>query len=109
MKRERDIERRLRQEVGAMGGCFLKFVSPGQDGVPDRIAIFPDGRLVFVELKTEVGRLSDIQRYQIAILRELHQQVCVVYGEDGAEGFLRDMRDHVVSSMVYDAEGRHEI
>ncbi len=101
MEREKDIEANIRREIMKMGGMFLKFVSPGNDGVPDRIAIFPDGRIIFVELKTQHGKLSQIQAYQIDRLLNLNQQVCVVYGKYGAEIFLKDMREHVVQSMAY--------
>ena len=103
--REREIEAWIRGEVEKLGGLWLKFVSPGNDGVPDRVAIFPDGRTVFVELKTAMGHLSRVQRYQIRRFRERHQQVCVVYGKRGAVDFIRDMADHVVSSGEYRDEG----
>ena len=102
MESERDIEAWLRTQIEGLGGLFLKFVSPGADGVPDRIAIFPDGRVVFVELKTATGKLSAIQDYQIRKLMEHHQQVCVVYGMEGARDFMADMRALMVSSVVYD-------
>ena len=107
--RERDIEAWLRTRIEGMGGMFYKFTSPGEDGVPDRIAIFPDGRIVFVELKTKYGKLSRIQEYQIGRFLERHQQVCVVYGEEGASKFLRDMKNHVVSSVAYSAEGEYDL
>ena len=103
--RERDIEDWIKGEVEKLGGLWLKFVSPGNDGVPDRVAIFPDGRTVFVELKTAMGHLSRVQRYQIRRLRERHQQVCVVYGKRGAVDFIRDMADRVTSSGEYRDEG----
>ena len=64
MDRERDIERHLRRKVEVAGGLALKFVSPGNDGVPDRIVIMPDGKVTFVELKAPRGRLSALQRWQ---------------------------------------------
>lgn len=103
--REREIEAWIKGEVEKLGGLWLKFVSPGNDGVPDRVAIFPDGRTVFVELKTAHGQLSEAQKYQIRRLRERRQQVCVVYGKRGAVDFIRDMADHVVSSGEYRDEG----
>lgn len=45
------IEGRLRQEAKKRGGMALKFVSPGMNGVPDRIVLMPGGRMAFVELK----------------------------------------------------------
>lgn len=99
--REREIEAWIRGEVEKLGGLWLKFVSPGNDGVPDRVAIFPDGRTVFVELKTAHGQLSEVQKYQIRQFLQRYQQVCLVYGDYAAREFVRDMAGHVVSSMVY--------
>ena len=77
---EREIEKVLVSEVKKIGGRAYKFVSPGNDGVPDRIVVFPDGQIVFVELKTKSGRLSKIQRVQCEWLRVLKQKVRVTYG-----------------------------
>ena len=49
--RERDIEKQLVKSVKNAGGIAPKFVSPGLDGVPDRIVLLPEGRMAFVELK----------------------------------------------------------
>jgi hypothetical protein len=65
------------------------------------VAIFPDGRTVFVELKTAHGQLSEVQKYQIRQLLQRHQQVCLVYGDYAARKFVRDMAGHVASPMVY--------
>ena len=54
---ERELEKIFVAEMKKLGGYAYKFVSPGNDGVPDRIAIFPDGRLVFAELKADDGGL----------------------------------------------------
>ena len=69
MMRERDIEKILVGEVKRMGGRAYKWVSPGNDGVPDRIVIFPGRRPVFVELKTETGKLCPLQAAQVAKLK----------------------------------------
>ena len=49
--RERDIEKCLVSEVKKLGGRAYKWTSPGNDGVPDRIVIFPGRPPVFVGLK----------------------------------------------------------
>ena len=56
--KESQIERRLVEGVKRLGGMCLKFVSPGTLGVPDRIIITAKGRVIFVELKAETGRLT---------------------------------------------------
>lgn len=88
--RERDIERILTQEVKRLGGRAYKWVSPGNDGVPDRIVIFPGRSPIFVELKTEEGKLTALQSAQLKRLRELGQQTAVVRGIDGLSWFFRD-------------------
>lgn len=105
MKRERDVESRLRKQIEDMGGLFWKFISPGNNGVPDRIAVFPDGRIVFVELKTARGVVSKTQSYQISRLVTMHQQVCIVRGVTGMRAFLRNMQEHSVESIDYDSDG----
>lgn len=54
--REKFIEQRLVREVKACGGICPKFVSPGMDGMPDRLSLLPDGRMAFVEVKAEIRR-----------------------------------------------------
>lgn len=87
---EREIEKVLVSEVKKLGGRAYKWVSPGNDGVPDRIVIFPNMRPIFVELKTERGKLSPLQKVQVERLRKLGQDVCVVYGIDGLSQFFQD-------------------
>ena len=85
---EAAIERKLVQGVKALGGRAYKFVSPGNTGVPDRMVILPGGRVVFVELKTERGRLSRVQEFQIGIMERLGCEVKVLYGQEGVTWFL---------------------
>lgn len=96
--REKTVEARLRHGVEKMGGACLKWTSPGQDGVPDRIVILP-GRVIFVEMKTETGKLSKVQEYQIDRLRRLKQTACVVYGAEGVRQFLRDLEEGRIRSV----------
>ena len=45
---ERDIEQRLVTAVKAAGGWCPKFISPGTNGMPDRIVLMPQGKMGFV-------------------------------------------------------------
>ena len=89
---EKDIERFLVNEVKKMGGTAYKFVSPGNDGVPDRIIIIPGGGIIFVELKSETGRLSALQTRQIKRINSLGQQAIVLKGMDEARRFVVALR-----------------
>jgi len=88
---ESQIERRLVQGVKAKGGMCLKFTSPGTPGVPDRIVLTPDGRVYFVELKTEIGRLAKIQRWVISEMQKHGAQVRVLHGTDAVKEFLDEI------------------
>ena len=89
---EKDIESFLVRKVREMGGAAYKFVSPGNTGVPDRIVVLPGGRIIFVELKTETGRLSVLQERQIAKLRKMGCDVRVLYGKKQVEEFLGECK-----------------
>lgn len=52
--RERFIERKFVEAVKKKGGFAPKFVSPGLDGMPDRIVLFQIGKIAFVELNITV-------------------------------------------------------
>ena len=59
--RESIVERKLVTEVKRRGGLAPKFISPGFDGVPDRLVLFPGGRLAFVEMKAPGKKLRPLQ------------------------------------------------
>ena len=87
-KRERDIESGLRRSVERMGGKFMKFTSPGNDGVTDRIAVLPGGRVWFVELKREGEKPTAIQEWQIEQLRKLGCNVALITGKHEARAWI---------------------
>lgn len=49
--REVTLEKKIKDFVESRGGLFLKWVSPGYTGVPDRILLLPGGKISFVEIK----------------------------------------------------------
>lgn len=92
--RERDIEKWLRRQIENMGGRAFKFTSPGNDGVPDRIAVLPGGRIYFIELKADGGRLSPLQVWQQNQLSELGCNVRTIRGMDEARSFLEEVAEN---------------
>lgn len=82
---EKALEKAFVRKVQEHGGITYKFVSPGNAGVPDRIVIAPDGWVWFVELKTETGRLSKMQEYQIGRMLKQNCDVLVLYGKRDVE------------------------
>lgn len=88
---EKEIERRMVKLVKERGGLCYKFESPGNPGVPDRIIITPTGQVVFVELKTTVGSLQRIQRWQLEEMRNCGADVRVVKGWDAAKALVEEV------------------
>lgn len=93
--KESAIEKKLLEGARRLGYKAYKFISPGNDGVPDRI-IMGRGRAIFVELKTETGKLSPVQKVQIAMLLRLGQDVRVLYGPKDVEKFLTEVAAYEV-------------
>lgn len=91
-KMEKEIERYLKREIEKLGGLLLKFVSPGNDGVPDRIAIMPDGRVWFIEFKMDGGDLRPLQAYWAVTLLDRNQHVTAIRGMYEARAFVELLR-----------------
>lgn len=91
-KPEAMVENHLVRKAKARGWKAFKFVSPGNSGVPDRIVV-GNGRVVFVELKSPVGKLSELQKKMIAQLKELGAEVHVCYGKEEVDAVLEGMAD----------------
>jgi len=90
-KTEAEIEKKMTTGVKDLGGLCLKWVSPGNAGVPDRIVIIR-GAVFFVELKTETGHLSALQKNMIRKLIRQGMAVIVLYGEKDVDNFLDTLK-----------------
>lgn len=85
--REDVIEKHLVNEVKNAGGIAYKFVSPGRRGVPDRIVVLPNGRVVFVECKAPGEKPRPDQLREHERLRAMGQTV-VVLDSKNVEGII---------------------
>ena len=81
--REKTIEQKLVQAVKAMGGIAPKFVSPGFDGMPDRLVLLPQGIIAFVEVKRHGEKPRPLQEARHGLLRRLGFDVYVL--DDGEQ------------------------
>lgn len=93
--RESEVEKLLVGGIRKLGGRAFKWVSPGNDGVPDRIVVLPGLPAVFVELKTVTGKLTPLQRVQLKRLRDMGQAVRVLYGEREVAEFLEECKERL--------------
>ena len=90
--REKKIEEKLVKEVKRYGGKCWKFVSPGTDGVPDRIVLLHKGRIAFVELKAPGKELRPQQKKRKRELEELGFKVYVLDNEEEIGGIINEIR-----------------
>ena len=88
---EKSIEKRLVKAVKEQGGLCPKLISPGMDGMPDRIILLPGGRLGFIEVKAPGERPRPIQEKRIQGLRNLGFRVFVVDSPEKIGGILDEI------------------
>ncbi len=88
---EKYIEQKLVAAVKNMGGIAPKFVSPGFDGVPDRIVLLPMGRIAFIELKAPGKKMRPLQVRRKRQLEELGFSVYCIDGVEQIDEVLRKM------------------
>lgn len=89
---EKQIELRLVRMTSQMGGMALKFVSPGCDGVPDRLVLLPGGKVGFVEVKAPRKKPRPLQVRRISQIRGLGFPVFVVDGMEQIEEVLQKIK-----------------
>jgi len=89
---EKQIEQALVRKVKAMGGIAPKFVSPGFDGMPDRLVLFPGGHIAFVEVKAPGKKPRAIQIARHEMLRRMGFLVYVLDDPDQIGGMLDEIR-----------------
>ncbi|GAA4827911.1 VRR-NUC domain-containing protein [Paenibacillus vulneris] len=89
--RESTLERRLVREVKAIGGLALKWVSPGNRGVPDRLVILPRGRTLYVEMKAPGKPLQPLQEKWAHSLQGLGHQVYKIDSNDDIDRFIAEV------------------
>jgi len=85
---EKEIEKYLREQVKLRGGIAYKFTSPGNVGVPDRLVLLPNGKIIFIELKAPGKKTSKVQDLQIARIRKLGFKVFVLDSKEKIEEVL---------------------
>jgi hypothetical protein len=86
--REKEIEKKLALEAKKRGGLALKFVSPGFDGMPDRILLMSKGKIAFVEVKALGKRPRPLQMVRHRLLRGLGFLVFILDDESQIGGIL---------------------
>jgi hypothetical protein len=89
--REKTVEKKLVQAVKARGGICPKWVSPGFDGVPDRLVFLPGRHFGMVEVKApgEKSRALQVSRHRL--FGRLGFRVYVLDGVEQIEKILDEI------------------
>ena len=90
--KEKALEQKLVAAVRAAGGIAPKFTSPGFDGVPDRLALLPGGRMAFVEVKAPGEKPRPLQEARHRLLRRLGFKVYVLDDKRQIGGMLDEIQ-----------------
>lgn len=93
---EKTVENRLKNKVKAMGGVALKVNASNMAGLPDRIVMFPQGKIYFVELKAPGKKPRPLQLSAHRILRRLGFSVLVIDSPEGVDEFLKKVLENGV-------------
>ena len=88
--REKHIEQKLVKAVNESGGICPKLISPGTDGMPDRMILMPEGRIGFVEVKVPGKKLG---RLQAKRHRQIHRLGFKVFVLDDSEKIPEIIRE----------------
>ena len=76
--KEKQVEQKLVKAVQACDGICPKLVSPGMDGMPDRMALLPGGRIGFVEVKASGKEPRPLQKLRHRTLKSLGFKVYIL-------------------------------
>ena len=92
--REKLIEQKLVKAVKALNGMCPKLVSPGTDGMPDRLVLLPEGRFAFVEVKAPGQKPRPLQVRRHEQLRRLGFEVFVLDDPEQIPEIIQGVMNH---------------
>jgi len=93
--REKAIEQKLVSTVRRSGGIAPKLVSPGFDGMPDRMVLMPGGHIAFVEVKAPGEKPRPLQMSRHRLLRRLGFSVYVLDGAEQIGGIIDEITNQM--------------
>ena len=92
MAEEKKLEQKLVKAVRGIGGLALKFVSPGCDGVPDRLILIAYGKVAFVEVKAKGKKPRPIQVRRINQIKNLGFLVFILDDEKDIPSIIQQVK-----------------
>jgi len=89
--REKQIEQKLVSEVKRRGGICPKWVSPGFDGVPDRLVFLPGKHFGMVEVKASGEKPRPLQVSRHRLLEKLGFKTYILDGTEQIQALLDEI------------------
>lgn len=88
--RERNVENRLREGIEDCGGMCLKWVSPRNPGVPDRVIVYRNG-LYLVEAKRIDGKLTNSQKAMFPVFYAMGIPIYILDTRAAVDDWIDDL------------------
>ena len=96
---ESKVEAYLRVELHNIGLECMKYIPDHSVGMPDRMVVLPGRQVLWVEVKTDGGKLSEIQKYRHAWLRQAGHDVRVVWSKEQVDDLVRELIDERIAAV----------
>lgn len=90
-KSEKIIERYLVDEIRRKKMVCLKYSNPNMVGYPDRVILLPQGRVIWVELKSKGRKPSKPQLIRMAELAKMGHDVRVIDSREGVVELISEI------------------
>lgn len=88
---EKVVERKLVQAIKANNGMCIKLLCDQLTGLPDRMCLLPNKKIIFVELKTTGKKPTRIQIFMHNKLRALGFRVEIIDTVEGVNNFIKEI------------------
>jgi Holliday junction resolvase len=81
MATEQQIQSKRIKQLESEGYYVIKIIKANKNGLPDILALHPDKGVLFCEVKTEKGVLSELQKFRLKELYECGFKVELLRGD----------------------------
>lgn len=78
---EQQIQSKRIKQLESQGYYVIKLIKTNKNGIPDLLAIAPDAEVLFSEIKTPKGKVSELQKYRIKELKDYGLRAEIYTGE----------------------------
>lgn len=88
MATEQQIQSKKIKQLESEGYYVIKIIKANKNGLPDILALHPIKGILFCEVKTEKGVLSELQKFRLKELQQYGFDVQVLRGDRISSDFI---------------------